>query len=135
MSKRKVEDIITCGVLNFNVYCYQGYQTCHDVGKMISTLFAVTKEKSGTSCCRYSYTFHNHSVDFCNSFPYFTGSDVCEAFNQCVINEIFNLSTHRIMIITEDRRRAHICTEVEECTLINRNQLHNFLLVNNHDII
>lgn len=158
MTKRKVIDVINDDVLIFNVYL----NTHHDDDEMMTVLLAVdddTIQASHQICSRYCYTFDNHSVEFCDTFPYFTGYEVLQAVNHVMLGEntsavvnymnngkvaAIDLSKHRLMIITEDLvdiaveeypkvRYAHICIEVGEYTLIQRNKEHNFVLVDKYE--
>ena len=157
MSKRKVTEVINDDALTFNVYI-NTHHDHHDHDEMMTLLLAVDDDKIQAShqiCSRYCYTFDNHSVEFCDTFPYFTGYEALQAVNHvmlgkntsAMVNCMSNgkagevdLSKHRLMIVTEDLvdiavdgcpkvRYAHICIEVGEFTLIQRNKEHNFVLV------
>lgn len=166
MSKRKVNDVINDDVLTFNVYLNTHHDHNHhdDYDEMMTILLAVdddTIQASYRICSRYCYTFDNHSVEFCDTFPYFTGYEALQAVNHVMIGQksksstilncmsngkagVVDLSKHRLMIITDDLvditvdrypkvRYAHICIEVGEYTLIQRNKEHNFVLVDKYE--
>ena len=89
MSKRKVTDVINDDALTFNVYI-NTHHDHHDHDEMMTLLLAVDDDKIQAShqiCSRYCYTFDNHSVEFCDTFPYFTGYEALQAVNHVMLGK------------------------------------------------